>query len=157
MRFQICATNIHAVESMLHWPVRKIFCLNWIQIPQCDSWTCAPVTTLLKSYFPTIVTDNCKQAKLLLLKHDAGQGEENKPILSGSHWSVLCTCVCIVTGLFRILKVDEKHPNRHVTAAVVSSLPQEYTRCADTLERDVRTTAHPFQVGSGLKSVYVCH
>lgn len=34
--------------------------------------------------------------------------------------------VCIVTGMFQILKVDEKHPNRHVTAAAVGSLLQEY-------------------------------
>lgn len=37
--------------------------------------------------------------------------------------------VCIVTGTFQILKVDEKHPNRHVTAAAVGSLLQEYISC----------------------------
>lgn len=73
---------------------------------------------------PTIVADNCKQAKLLLVKYDAGQGGKKKiPILSGSHCSMW---VCIVTGMFQILKVDEKHPNRHVTAAAVGSLLQEY-------------------------------
>lgn len=91
LRFQICTTDICAVENMLHWAVKKIFFLNREQIPQCDSRTCAPVTTLLKSYLPTVVADNCKQAKLLLVKYDAG----HPPILSGSHWCVKCVRVCV--------------------------------------------------------------
>lgn len=112
---------------MLHWAVKKIFFLNREQIPQCDSRTCAPVTTLLKSYLPTVVADNCKQAKLLLVKYDAGHPPH-------SIWVTLmrkvCACVCIVTGMFQIWKVDEKHPSRHVTAAAVGSLLQEYISCS---------------------------
>lgn len=40
----------HAVENMLHWLVRIIFCYNWTQIPQYDSWASALVTTLVQSF-----------------------------------------------------------------------------------------------------------
>lgn len=42
------------------------------------------------------------------------------------HTDVCSVRMCIVTGMFQIFKADEKHPNRHVTAAAIGSLLQEY-------------------------------
>lgn len=45
----------HAVENMLHWLVRIIFCFNWTQIPQYDSWASAPVATLVQFLFQLLL------------------------------------------------------------------------------------------------------
>lgn len=82
-----------------------------------------------------------------------GGGKKKKQFYLG-HTDVCSSRVCIVTGMFQILKVDEKHPKRHVTAAAVGSLLQEYISHG-VLKRDIRRTVHTLQVGNGLKSVHV--
>lgn len=137
LRFKICTAS-----CMLHWRLKKIFFLNRLQIPQCDSWTCALVTTLLRSYLPTMVAENCKQATLILVKYDAGQGGKKPKQFYLGHTNVVYVCV-LSEECFR-LKVDEKHPNRHVTATAVGSLLCEYISYGVQTHCEERCSASPY-------------
>lgn len=84
----------------------------------------------------------------------------------GGHWGhfylghtdACSVLVCIVTGMFQILKADKKHPNRHVTDFAVGSLLQEYISHGVPLWREMLgEKVHTLQVGNGLKSAHGWH